>query len=195
MTQRSMLVGWAPTVVIRAGGEVQVAGWDGDRLEAETEGRWGLQVRPRGGAVEVQIGGSGVVRLPFGSTVTVYSGKSADVRDVRGRLTVYAGGSAFLREVSTVVHVSGGGIVDVTAERVEGGDVKLTAGGHLRCAIGDLHDRRLLVRDLGGRWEGVIGEARAALRLEAGGDVTLVTEQVVAAQPPHYVLGRIERPA
>lgn len=193
MTQRSMLVGWSPTVVIRAGGEVQVAGWDGDRLEAATEGRWGLQLKQRRGTTEVQIGGSGVVRLPFGSAVTVYSGKSADIRGIRGSLTVYAGGGAFLREVGTIAHLSAGGMVDVTAERVQGSDVKLTAGGSLRCAIRGLRDARLLVSDLGGRWEGVIGDGRATLRLDAGGDVTLVTDQTVVAQPPHYMLGQIEQ--
>lgn len=194
MTQRSMLVGRHPTVVIRAGSEVEVAGWDSDRLEAVTESRLGLNVGRRRGVFDVQIGGGGVVRLPFGSAVTIYSGKSTTARQVYGNLTVYAGAGAFLREVGAIAHISAGSIVDVAAERLEGGDVQLTAGTDLRCAIRGLRDTRLLVSDLGGRWEGLIGEERARLRLKAGGDVTLVTDQIVQAQPPLYILGRIERP-
>jgi hypothetical protein len=192
MTQRSMLVGWSPVVVIRAGGEVQVQGWDGDRLEVVTDGRWGLQIGQRKGKPEVQIGESGVVRLPVGSAVTVYSGKSADVRDVQGGLTVYAGGGAYLRGVRAILHVSAGGLADIDAEYVEGGDVRCVAGSNLRCAIRHLRDTRLLVSDRGGRWEGVIGSGQARLRLEAGGDVTVVTNEPVVAQPPHYILGQIE---
>src|SRR5258707_4071559 len=101
MTQRSLQVGLTPTVIIRAGGDVTVAGWDSDRVSAETESRLGLKLgrrsesefarlrakvgetvlldlradlpkRWRRGdpeAVEVQLGGSGQVRVPHGSQV------------------------------------------------------------------------------------------------------------------------------
>jgi hypothetical protein len=57
-----------------------------------------------------------------------------------------------------------------------------------------LTDAKLMVDDLGGYWAGVIGNGRTTIRLKAGGDVTLVTERTVIAQPPHYILGKIERP-
>ena len=47
MTQRSMLAGQTPTVVIRAGGSVTVEGWDSDRVQADTDSRWGLQIEKR----------------------------------------------------------------------------------------------------------------------------------------------------
>jgi hypothetical protein len=86
-------------------------------------------------------------------------------------------------------------MVDVSWTHVEGSDVQITAGGDLRCAITTLANTRVLVSDMGGSWEGLIGDGRVRLRLKAGGDVTLVTDAVVIAQPPHFILGRIERPA
>jgi len=47
MTQRSMLAGRNPNVVIRAGGDVRVEGRDSDRVLADTDSRWGLKVERR----------------------------------------------------------------------------------------------------------------------------------------------------
>lgn len=58
-----------------------------------------------------------------------------------------------------------------------------------------LTDARVMVNDSGGYWEGVIGSGRTNIALKAGGDVIIVTEQTVVAQPPAYVLGAVERPA
>jgi len=38
MTQRSMLAGRNPNVVVRADGSVSVEGWDSDRVEASANG-------------------------------------------------------------------------------------------------------------------------------------------------------------
>ena len=218
MTQRSIQAGLTPTVIIRAGANITVEGWDGDRVVAETEGRAGLQVGRRSEtefgrlrakvgervlldlradlprrwllrrgdaeAIEVQMGGSGRVRVPRGGSVKIYAGGSVDLRDVGGRVSVYSGGDAHLRGVGVVVHASSGGMLDVECQSVEGDDLKLEAGRDLRCYIRALDDARLLVSDLGGNWEGRIGAGRVTVRLKSGGDVTLVTDHEVV--PPGH---------
>jgi hypothetical protein len=47
MTQRSILAGVAPTVIIKAGGSVIVRGHDSQQVSAETTSRWGLKVEGR----------------------------------------------------------------------------------------------------------------------------------------------------
>ena len=227
MTQRSMLAGRNPNVVVRAGGDVHIQGWDNDRVLADTDSRWGLKVerrseseiariRARVGdhtlldvrvdpigrlkknvrseAIEVQIGGSGKVHVPVDSHMKVYAGKSVEMQDIRGSVTLYAGFNVHVRNVRTLVHVSAGGSLDFECEQVEGDDVKFTAGRDLRCYIRGLTDARFMVDDLGGYWEAVVGDGRTKIRLKAGGDVTLVTDQVITGQPPYDVIGKIERP-
>ena len=45
MTQRSILAGTQPTVVIKAGGSVTVKGQDSDLVTAETKGRLGADAQ------------------------------------------------------------------------------------------------------------------------------------------------------
>jgi len=146
-------------------------------------------------AVEVQLGGSGLVRVPAGSHVKVYAGRRLTLTGVGGRVSVYSGGDASLRAAGTLVHASCGGALDLDCQSVAGDDLKLEAGRDLRCWIRGLDDARVLVSDLGGDWQGLIGGGRITLRLKAGGDVTLVTAREVLAQGPDFVLGRLERPA
>ena len=40
----------------------------------------------------------------------------------------------------------------------------------------------------------MIGDGKRKVRLDAGGDVTLVTQQKVRGQPPNDMLGNIEAP-
>lgn len=195
MTQRSLLVGLEPTILIRAGGAVEVQGAAGDRMDAETDSRWGLRVGQRRGTFTVEIGGDGVVRLPASSNLTVYSGKSATISGVGGRIAIHAGGGAFLRNTGTLLHVSAGGLADVEAGQLGAGETRITAGSHLRCAIRQLHNTHVLVSDIGGRWEARSGDGRMRLLLQAGSDVTIVTAQALEPLPPHFILGRIERPA
>jgi hypothetical protein len=226
MTQRTIFTGFTPTVVVRAGGAVQIEGWDKDQVLAETDSAWGLKVEKRNeaqiahirakvgdytlvdwrvnspslkketvdDATEVEIGGSGKVFVPFNSVLKVYSGKGADVNGVQGTVAVYAGGNALLRNVGTLLHVSAGGAIDLECERVDGKDIKFSAGRDLRCYIRDLANATLSVHDLGGYWEGQMGDGAEKIKLRAGGDVIVVTEQMVTARPPDYVLGRIEKP-
>jgi hypothetical protein len=207
--------------------DVQVEGWDEERVLANTPSRWGLKVEQRGASeigrararvgervlfdvhldaigrrdkdatgevTEVKMGSSGQVYVPRGSQVTVYAGKEVEVRNLQGSVTVYAGGDVRTRNIHTLAHASAGGGMDLECDSVAGDDVKLEAGRDLRCYIRDLSDARLMINDLGDYWEGLIGDGRIKIRLKAGGDVTLVTDQEVVPQPPDYVLGKIERP-
>jgi hypothetical protein len=154
----------------------------------------GLDKNKPGEAVEVQIGGEGRVRVPRGSRVKVYAGKNAQVSDIQGTVAVYTGGGASVRNVRSLTHISSGGAIDLECETIEGGDVKFEAGRDLRCYVRGLTSARLLVSDLGGYWEGLMGSGGIILRLKAGGDVILVTDQKVEAAPPDFILGQIERP-
>ncbi len=194
MTQRMIQAGLTPTLIVRASGTVQVAGRASDRVVASSEGRWGLKVKRRGDTIEVEIGGSGELQVPLQSSVKVYAGQSVGVENIGGSTTIYAGGQGYLRGVGTLVHAATGGALEIECERVAGDDVRCTAGRDLRCFIRSLADAKLMIDDLGGYWEGLIGNGRTKIRLKAGGDVTLVTDQTVVAQPPHYILGTIERP-
>ena len=194
MTQRSIQAAKTATVIVRVGGTVRIEGREGDRVLANTESRWGLKVERRGDAIEVHIGGSGLVYVPLDSSVKVYAGKDIEVRNIGGSATIYAGGNGSLRVVHTLVHASAGAALDIECERIEGDALKCSAGRELRFYIRALRDAKLMINDLSGYWEGVIGAGRAKIRLTAGGDVTLVTDQTVVAQPPQYILGTIERP-
>jgi hypothetical protein len=145
-------------------------------------------------AIQVQIGGDATVRVPYGSTVKIYAGRSVDAHNLRGRVSVYAGHDVRLRDVHTLVHVSAGRAMDLDCETLAGENVKLTAGRDLRFYVHDLDNARIVVDDLGGDWEGVIGDGRRRIRLQAGGDVTVVTDRPVKAQSPDEVLGHIELP-
>ncbi len=235
MTTRSIQAGKMPTVVVKASMDVEIEGWDEERVVASTEHKWGLTIE-RGSAsargrlrarakvgervlfdlstdllkskkkdvpddaVLVQASGDILVRVPYGSIVHVYAGKNVRARDLRGSVSVYAGRDVLLRKVQTLVHVSAGRAMDVDCETlagedaVSGGVIKFSAGRDLRFYVRELHDATIKVDDLGGYWEGVIGDGRRQIRLKAGGDVTLVTDQRVRGQLPDEVLGHIERP-
>lgn len=231
MTQRSIFAGQAPTVVIKAGADVTVEGWDSERVVAESESRWGLKVekkseneigraraavgdhvlfdlhltRPGSPAnadgaeaeaevIDVMLGASGRVRVPAGSRVKVFAGRGAEVRGLTGSASVVTGGSALVRDVHTLAQISSGGSTDLECDEIVGNEAKFEAGRDFRCCIRSLTSARVLINDMGGFWEARIGSGAVTLHLKAGGDVTLVTDQPVEAQPPDYLLGQIERP-
>lgn len=194
MTQRSILAGKAPQLVIRAGGDVLVQGWEGDRILAETQDRGGLQIKPRGGGFEIQMGGGGQVRAPFGSSITVYAGKNAEIQEVHGKVSAYAGQDLRLRKVNVLAQASAGKSLEIDCRTVAGEDVRFSAGRDLRCRIRELDDARYLVDDLGGKWEITFGEDRVQVQLKAGGDVILITGREGVGRAPNYVMGKIERP-
>jgi len=145
--------------------------------------------------IEVQMGGSGEVLVPFSSNVKIYAGKDIDALGIKGQVDAYSGHKLNLLDVFCLGNVSAGGSMNIDCQTMIGNDVDFAAGGDLRFHVADLTSLRLRVKDLGGYWEARIGDAEKSVYLKSGGDVTLVTDQKVESLPPNYVLGKIEKPS
>jgi len=104
MTQRTIVVGKAPNVIIKAGGSVIVKGDDGEQVIAGTNDRWGLKVERKQEHIEVQIGSNGTVFVPLASHVKIYAGKSIDVQSVKGQVDGYAGLDLIVQDVYCLGH-------------------------------------------------------------------------------------------
>ena len=232
MTQRSMPAGQTPAIVIR-GGTVTVEGWNGDRIHASSDDRWGVQIEKRkfadigreraraaigdrvlfdisianpfnpsrrllkdfqGEAIEVRLG-HGQVRVPLDSNLIVYAGRDAEVRHIRGRVLASVGRDLSVQDVQTLVHAAAGGDLNIDCATLGGDELKFSAGRDLRFRVRDLDDAKVMITEGGTYWEAVLGSGRRQVRLKAGGDVTLITDREVKAQPPYYMLGNIEPPA
>ncbi len=229
MTQRSILAGPTPTVVIKVGGSVTVKGVEGEQVNANSLDRWGLQVEKNKGnekqiararaavgehvlfdlrlklpnwedknppdeLIEIQMGGSGEVQVPFGASVKVYAAKDIDVEGIRGLVDAYAGARVDLHDVYCLGNASAGGPMDLDCQTMLASEAEYKAGGDIRFRVRDLLSARIRVKDLGGYWEARIADGQRSVYLKCGGDVTLVTDQKVEALPPNYVLGKIEKP-
>jgi hypothetical protein len=144
--------------------------------------------------IEVQLGSSGEVWVPFGSNLKIYAGKDIDVQSIEGLVDAYSGFALNLQAVQRAGHVSAGGPMSLDCKSIQGEDVEIKAGRDLRFFIHDLTSARLRVRDLGGYWEARIGAGEKSVYLKSRGDVILVTDQVVEPLPPNYILGKIEKP-
>jgi hypothetical protein len=179
MTERSIFSGMAPRVVIRAGLDVVVKGWENDRVLAESSGNWGLQIKRKKERIEVQVGGNGQVLVPFGSSVKVYAGKNASVEDVQGTVSVVGGWDVRVERCGMLAHASAGRAMDIDCRQIDGYEIKLSAGWHLRCFFRELKDVLYLVDDLNGKWQLALGDGSTLIRLRAGGDVTLFRDQPV----------------
>lgn len=145
--------------------------------------------------IEVQIGGSGEVLVPFESSVKIYAGKDIDVQRIQGQVDAYAGLNLNVQDVFRLGNVSAGGWMNIDCQMMTGRDVTFGAGNDLHFHVADLTSVRLRVKDIGGYWEARIGAGERSVYLKSGGDVTFVTDQQVNALPPNYILGKIERPA
>jgi len=229
MTQRSILAGETPTVIIKVGGSVTVRGQAGDRVVAETSNAFGLQVekgqgngreiaraRAKAGEhvlfdvrvrlpslgeeqpiqdfIQVQMGGGGEVLVPYGANVKVYAGLHIDVHDLRGQADAFAGGSVVVHEVDRLGNASAGGSMDLDCRSLPAQNAEFKAGSDIRFRVHDLTSASIRVKDLGGYWEAQIGDGEKSVYLKCGGDVTLVTDQIVRALPPNYILGKVETP-
>ena len=230
MTQRSILAGKAPNVIIKVGGSVTVKGHDSDLVAAEAATRWGLKVEKRSESeigraraaigehvlfdvrlkwpkweeksaadedevIEVQIGGSGEVFVPFKSNLKVYAGKDITVEGVYGQVDAYSGYKLSLQDVHFLRYASAGWTMNLDCHTLVEDEVEFKAGSDIRFHIRDLTSAHIRVKDIGGYWEARIGEGEKSVSLKCGGDVTLVTDQKVEPLPPDYVLGKIEKPA
>lgn len=145
--------------------------------------------------IEVQMGGSGQVFVPFESNLKVYAGRDIDVQGIKGQVDAYSSLELTLQDVYQLGNVSAGGAMNIDCETMLNKDVTFGAGRDIRFHVADLTSVRLRVKDLGGYWEARIGNGERSVYLKSGGDVTFVTDQEVEALPPNYILGKIERPA
>ena len=148
----------------------------------------------QGEAIDVQIGRDGQVRVPLGSNLVVYAGRSAEVHHLQGRVTTTAGRDLNVHHVQVLAHAAAGGDVNIDCATLEGNEFRFGAGRDLRFYVHDLTDAKVMIKDLGSYWEAILGSGRLKIWLTAGGDVTLVTDQEVKAQSPYTILGNIERP-
>jgi hypothetical protein len=145
--------------------------------------------------IEVQMGGSGEVLVPFASNLKVYAGKNIDVQGVQGQVDAYSGLDLNLQNVYLLGNASAGRLMNINCQRMLGTDVTFGAGSDLRFHVADLTSARLRVKDIGGYWEARIGNGERVVYLKCGGDVTFVTDQKVEPLPPNYILGKIEKPS
>jgi len=144
--------------------------------------------------IEVKIGSSGEVLVPFESNIKVYAGNDIDIQGIRGQVDAYAGSNLTLQDVNRLGNASAGGTMQIVCQTITGKDVAFGAGGDLRFHVAGLTSARLRVKDIGGYWEARIGGGERSVYLKSGGDITFVTDQDVKALPPNYILGKIEKP-
>ena len=144
--------------------------------------------------IEVQMGGSGEVFVPFESNLKIYAGKDIDVQAVEGQVDAYSGLNLSLQNISRLGVVSAGGAMNIDCQSMIGQDVTFSAGRDLRFHVDDLTSAHLRVKDIGGYWEARIGDGEKSVYLKSGGDVTFVTDQQVVPLAPNSNLGKIERP-
>jgi hypothetical protein len=145
--------------------------------------------------IEVQIGGSGEVLVPFVSNLKVYAGKDIHVHGIKGQVDAYAGLNLDVLDVYRLGNASAGGTMIIDCQTMLGKEVTFGAGNDFRFYVADLSSARLRVKDIGGYWEARIGGGERSVYLKSGGDVTFVTDQKVEPLPPNYILGKIEKPA
>jgi hypothetical protein len=144
--------------------------------------------------IEVQMGGSGEVFVPFSSNLKIYAGKDIEAQGIQGQVDAYSGLNLSLQNVYRLGNASAGRVMSIDCQTILGKDVTFGAGSDLRFHIADLTSARLRVKDIGGYWEARIGGGEKSVYLKSGGDVTVVTDQIVEPLPPNYILGKIEKP-
>lgn len=194
MVQRSLMTDETPTLIVRTGGNIQVEGWDEQRVLVEADNQWGLKIQHKQGAIEVNFGGDGTLHIPVGSNLKVYSNREARITHITGVVTIYAGSDVLVEDVNAIAQASSGGQMTIDCETVFGNDIGLTATGDIRCRVRTLVNATLKVNDMGNYWEGKMGSGATTLQIKSGGAVTIITDQEIIAQPPYHVLGQIEKP-
>ncbi len=152
MTQRSMLAGPTPTVVVRAVGSVTVEGWESDRVQANSDSRWGVQIERRKAAhigrerARAAIGDRVLFDITFdnpfnrsrrlpkdfqGEVIEVQLGGDGQVHVPRGsHLAIYAGRDAEVHHLQDRVTATAGRDlhirdVQVLIHAAAGGDLDL----------------------------------------------------------------------
>ena len=145
--------------------------------------------------IEIQLGASGDVFVPFESHLKVYAGKDINVHEIKGQVDAYSGLKLDLQDVYRLGNASSGSAMYIDCQTILGEQAEFKSGSDLRFHVHDLTSAHIRVRDLGGYWEARIGNGEKSVYLKSGGDVTFVTDQKVEPLPPNYILGKIEKPA
>ena len=154
-----------------------------------------VETKTENEVIEIQMGGSGEVLVPFSSKLKIYAGKDIEVQNIQGQVDAFSGLDLNLQRVYHLGNASAGRVMNIDCQTIIGNDVTFGAGGDLRFHVTDLTSAHLRVKDIGGYWEARIGGGEKSVYLKSGGDVTLVTDQNVESLPPNYILGKIEKPA
>ena len=184
MTQRSILSGLRPTVIVHAGASVTIRGVEGERVSASATSWGGLGLDSAEGEIKVSIGFNGQVEVPYLSNVKVYAGMNTEVDGVRGDVAVITGLSLTVRSAGQLTAASAGWSINIDCETIAGPEMEIQAGRDLRLTIHSLPSAHVTVTDMSGDWEEIIGDGELRLTLQAGGDVTLVTNQNLEWAPP-----------
>src|ERR1043165_5181717 len=66
--------------------------------------------------IEVQMGASGEVLVPYASNLKVYAGKDIDVHGIQGQVDAYAGLSLTLKDVYRLGNVSAGSKMNIDCQ-------------------------------------------------------------------------------
>jgi hypothetical protein len=195
MTQRSIMAGLHPVVTVYSGMSVIVRGVESERVTASASGWGGLKLENAEGEIKVQIGMNGQVEVPVESDVRVYVGMNGTIDGVTGDVAITSGLNATLHACGRLTSASAGLSLKIDCEMLAGSEMKIQAGRDLRLAVRMLPGAFLTVTDMGGTWEGIIGDGQYHLDLLAGGDVVLVTDQIIRGGPPDFIIGHVEKPA
>jgi hypothetical protein len=129
MTQRSILAGLTPNVIVRTGGDVSVHGWDSDRVQADTDSRWGLKVERRSESeiarIRAKVGDHVLLDVRVDPIGWLKTGASSQVIEVQlggsgkvyvpagSQVKVYAGKGAEAHDVRGHIAIYAGGDVRV----------------------------------------------------------------------------------
>jgi len=128
-----MVAGLTPKLVIHAGGNVVVEGWDSDRLQAETDSNWGLKIERRTeaefGRARAKVG----EHVLFDVRLTVPKALKKNADDEVLDVQIGNNGKVHVPRDSDV-KVYAGRDIDITGVH---GQVALYAGGNL--VARDLH--------------------------------------------------------
>src|SRR5215216_1886160 len=91
--------------------------------------------RPADGAdevIEVQLGASGEVLVPFSSNLKIYAGRDIHVQGARGQVDAYSGANLDLQDVYRLGNVSAGWTMNIDCQTMTGNDVTFGAGSDIR---------------------------------------------------------------
>ncbi len=91
--------------------------------------------------IEVQMGGSGEVLVPFSSNLKVYAGKDIDVQSIQGQVSAYSGFKMNLQDIYCLKNASAGWSMNLDCQTLHGNMAEFTAGSDLRFHVARFDQR------------------------------------------------------